>query len=84
MLEAVDERADRGAGHDADHDLVGGELAAQLAHDAAEHLRLHRQDDDLGIGQRVAVAGHRLDAVALGERVATLAARMGGDEGARR
>ena len=70
----------RCAGHDRQDDLALLQRRPDLAHDGAQHLRLHGQHHDVGARHRLRVARHHGDPVPGGEQVAPVAARMRGDQ----
>ena len=76
MAERVAERRRRRAGEDADDDLVRSQDGRELAPDALEHLRLDREDDDVGGLDRCGVRFGRADAELALELGAALGARM--------
>ncbi len=80
VAQSVGQRLRAGAGDDADHELPLAQAAGQLASDPAQHLRLDRQHDDIGVFDRRRVLLDGTHTVRAHQLVAPLEARVAGDD----
>ena len=80
MAEEPLERGGRGAGDDRQDELLVAEVGLELAPDPGEHLGLDREQDDIGPGDRLDVAGDGPDPVRPAELLAPLATGVAGDD----
>jgi hypothetical protein len=65
-------------------ELAGVQMRLQLATDAGQHLGLDREQDDIGLLDRLGVPAHGPDPVQPAELLASLRARMAGHDPTRR
>ena len=78
MTETVDQDVDWSSGDDR-NDHLFGESEPESWHHGLQHLRLDREDDEIGAARGLAVAFGGEDAEALLEPVAAIFAGMTGD-----
>ena len=84
MRQALAQRSERGPGDDRDDELAVVELSRELARHRWQHLRLHRQDDNVRVLRGLDVRSERLHAVGFRELGTPLAAGSGDEHVGRR